>query len=220
MDDPRQHREGGDGDGRAQEQRRLQQLGLGREQSGHVQQPWRQHEGEHERHGDAGQRHAHRAAVARVEVLAAEIGADQEHVQAHAELRGHVQHVQGRLGEQRLLQVRQQRAEQRRPQRHAGDHLADHLRLAQAPGQQADQPAYQQDHRRLQEEIHRHLRGGHGRPSWKCRRMIGGRGDEIHAAAPHMVGRGAFAVWCLARAWRRPYTHAGRHRRTHRGAKR
>ena len=101
------------------------------------------------------------------EVVGAEFQPDQEHVQAHPQLRHHVQRSHGGLGEQRLLHLRQQQPEERGAEHHAGDHLAHHLRLAQALREPADQLADGDDDRRLREEIHGKLGGGH----LCCRRL-------------------------------------------------
>ncbi len=114
VDDPRQHRKRGDGDGGAQEQRDLDEAGLFREQPRDVLQPGRQREGEQERHQDARPGHRHRAAVARAEMIGAELGAHQEHVHAHADLPADIEHVHRGLREQRHLRVRQQRTQQGR----------------------------------------------------------------------------------------------------------
>ena len=68
---------------------------------GHAQQQRRDQHGDENGRRDARQRHAHRAARLGLEVVQLQRGADQEHVQAHAQLRAGVQHVARLLGEDR-----------------------------------------------------------------------------------------------------------------------
>jgi hypothetical protein len=86
-----------------------------------------------------------------------ELGPDQEHVQAHAHLAADVQHVQGGGRKQGRLHAGCECTEQRGTQRDARDHFTDHLRLAEAACQRTRDPAGQDDHPDLQEEVDREL---------------------------------------------------------------
>jgi len=176
VNDPREHREGGDGDGGAEEEGDLEEARMVREQPRHVRQPRLQRERQHERHRDAGPRHGHRAAATRTDMDGLELGADQKHVYAHAHPAADVQHVQVVFREQGHLRVGQHGTEQRRAQHHAGDHFADHLRLADALGELSDQAAREDDHARLQKELDGQLWSGHSDAPARCV-IIGAQDD-------------------------------------------
>jgi hypothetical protein len=127
---------------------------------------------------DARGGHAHRAFRLRLEMVEPQRRADEEHVEADADLRTDIEDVARFLRKQRGLEFGKEQPEERRPEQHAGDHLAHHLRLPEkclrCP---ADGAADEQDHRDLQEEMDAEI----------GRRIALRRGDRRAVRAEHVA---------------------------------
>jgi hypothetical protein len=140
-----------------------------------------------ERHRDAEQRcRDHRPAFA---VHQSEVGlhAGQQQQQKNADLRDGIDHAleRRRLGENHVVELRQQGAEDRRPQQHARQELAEDRRLADAGHALADQAAEKQQQDQFGREDRRRVVSCHARlrlrepPShigaglWRMQRMDG-----------------------------------------------
>ena len=96
-----------------------------------------------ERHENAHQRGEDRGAAGLAHQPQVGLHAGEQQQQQDAELRDGVDHrlLLGRARKERVLDVREQRAEQRRPEHEAGDQLAHHGRLADPQHGLAEQPA-------------------------------------------------------------------------------
>ena len=129
LEDPRQHREGGDAHRDAHEQGEgAERRAGGRQRRGRASSAAR---AEEERHDDAGVAHPDRRARAAAQVLEVQLEADHEHEEDHADLAEQAQRPSESAGKRQRLAAGPEPAEQRRAEQDAGDHLADHRRLAE-----------------------------------------------------------------------------------------
>lgn len=161
LNDARQNGKGGDGDRRAEEQQRLQGIHALPEQL-HVHKPGRQCYGDEEGGQHAGQGHRRRAAGVGLEVIAPEIEADNEHVQADAQLGADKQDAARVLREDHVLHFGRDQSQQGRPEQDACDDFAHHLRLVeQSLHQPAHRPTGRDNDGHLKEEGHAQLSRTH-----------------------------------------------------------
>src|SRR3546814_18032306 len=80
---------------------------------------------------NARRRYAHRALRLRLEMVEAERGADEEHVEPDAHLRTDIEDAPRFLGQERRLKFGEEEAAERGADKEARDKHADHLRLAE-----------------------------------------------------------------------------------------
>lgn len=153
VDDARQHGEGGDAHGGAEEEAGFEEAGPSREEFGVTVEEPSEQGSEREGRGHAGDRDGDSAGEAASDDIDAELEADDEHVGGEAELGDGEEDPHGIGGEEALGEIGGGEPEQGRSEHDAGDHFGDHLGLAGAAGEDADDPAAGQDDHDLQEEL-------------------------------------------------------------------